>query len=70
MDCNIVVAAAKGIISYKKPSLLREHGGHVELGKKWAESFLQRRGFVNGKATKTARTISPDFSELKAAYLQ
>ena len=70
VNCNIVVAAAKGIVSHKRPSLLREYGGHIELGKKWAESFLQRRGFVKRKATKAARKLPPDFSELKAAYLR
>ena len=34
VNCNIVIAAAKGIISHKNPSLLKEHGGTVELGKK------------------------------------
>ena len=67
---NIVIAAARGIISHKKPSLLKEHGGSLELGKKWAESFLQRRGFVRRKATKAARKLPPDYPELKMAFLK
>ena len=54
---NIVLAAARGIISHKKPSLLKEYGGTLELSQKWAESFLQRRGFVRRKATKAARKL-------------
>lgn len=65
---NIVIAAAKGIISHKNPSLLKEHGGSIELGRKWAESFLHRRGFVRRKATKAARKHPPDFPQLKLAY--
>lgn len=67
---NIVLAAARGIISHKKPSLLKEHGGTLELGQKWAESFLQRRGFVRRKATKAARKLPPDYPELKVAFLK
>ena len=70
VNCNIVVAAAKGFISHKKPSLLKEHGGSLDLGKKWAESFLVRRGFVKRKATKAARKLPPDYPDLKLAYLK
>ena len=39
---SIAIAAAKGIVSHSKPSLLSEHGGPLNLGVKWAESFLRR----------------------------
>lgn len=67
---NIIIAAAKGIISHKRPSLLKEYGGSLDLGKKWAESFLHRRGFVKRKATKAARKLPPDYPALKLAYLK
>ena len=69
VNCNIV-AAAKGFISHKKPSLLKEHGGSLDLGKKWAESFLVHGGFVKRKATKAARKLPPDYPDLKLAYLK
>ena len=70
VNCNIVIAAAKGFISHKRPSLLKEHGGSLDLTKKWAESFLRRRGFVKRKATKAARKLPPDYPDLKIAYLK
>ena len=70
VNCNIVIAAAKGIISHKNPSLLKEYGGHLDLGKKWAQSFLHRRNFVKRKATKAARKLPVEFPELKLAFLR
>ena len=70
VNCNIVIAAAKGFISHKRPSLLKEHGGSLDLTKKWAESFLRHRGFVKRKATKAARKLPPDYPDLKIAYAQ
>ena len=70
VNCNIVIAAAKGFISHKRPSLLKEHGGSLDLTKKWAESFLRCRGFVKRKATKAARKLPPDYPDLKIAYLK
>ena len=69
VNSTIVISAAKGIITHKNPGLLKEYGGSVELGKKWAESFLIRRGYVKRKATKAARKLPPDFSTLKHTFL-
>lgn len=70
VNSNIVIAAAKGIIAHRNPGRLKEYGGTLELGKKWAESFLLRRGYVKRKATKAARKLPADFPELKLAYLR
>lgn len=70
VNCNILIAAAKGIISHEKPSLLKEYGGTLDFGKKWAESFLLRRQFVRRKATKTARKLPPDFAPIKMSFLK
>ena len=40
VECSIVIAAVKGIVSHKKPALLKDHGGPLDLGQSWAESFL------------------------------
>ena len=67
---SIVIAVARGIVNHKKnPSLLKEHGGQVELSKSWAKSFLDRLGYVKRKGTKTARKIPEDFPNVKAAFL-
>ena len=42
---NIIIAAAEEIISHKNSGLLKDHGGHIHLGKLWAESFLTRHGY-------------------------
>ena len=70
VNCNIVIAAAKGIISHKNPSLLKEYAGHLDLGKQWAQSFLHCRNFVKRKATKAARNLPVDFPKLKLAFLR
>ena len=67
---SIVVASAKGIIAHKNPGLLKEHGGSLDIGLKWAESFLKRREYVKRKATKAARKIPEDFEDLKSAFLE
>ena len=63
-------AVAKGIVAHSNPSQLQEQGGHLQIGVKWAESFLSRRGYVKRKATKAARKLPPNFEDLKAAFLQ
>ena len=60
---SIVIAAAKGIVSYKNPALLKEHGGPLHLERSWAELFLRRLGYVKHKATKAARKLPEDFAE-------
>ena len=66
----IVQAAAKAIIAHKNAALLKEHGGPIEIGIKWTESFLRRRGYVKRKATKAARKLPLDFEDLKSVFLQ
>ena len=34
---SIVIAAAKGIVSHWNPSLLKEHSGSIDIGRKWAK---------------------------------
>ena len=67
---SIVQAAAKGIIAHKNAALLKEHGGPIEIGIKWTESFLRRHGYVKRKATKAARKLPPNFEYLKSVFLQ
>ena len=66
---SIVIAAAKGMVMYHCPSLLPEHGGNLELGRKWAESLMSRMGLVRHKATKAARKTPDDFDNIKIQFL-
>ena len=47
---------------------MKDYGGSLQLWKKWAESFLLRRGYIKRK--KAARKLPIDFPELKLAYLK
>ena len=47
-----------------------EHGGNLELGRKWAECMMTRMGLVRRKATKAARKKPADFESLKAHFHQ
>ena len=54
---SIVLAAAKGILQFSKPSLLKINGGHIELERSWAASFMTRCGLVKRKGTKAAKHL-------------
>ena len=66
---NIVIAAARGIIAAKQPSLLPENGGHLVLRRTWAYSILKRLNNVKRKGTKAAKKIPTDFEAVKETFL-
>ena len=66
---TIVLGAAKGIVQAHDKTLLIEYGGHLELGRKWVESFLSRNNFVRRKATKKARQLPNDFASVKEEFI-
>ena len=67
---TVVISAATGIVEALDPSLLQQHGGHINLGNSWAESILRRMGYVHRKGTKAARKLPPDFTEIKSDFLK
>ena len=66
---DLIIGAAKGIITHLNPSRLQEHGCNVVFDKSWARLFLNRVGYVKRKGTKAARKLPPDFDAIKAAFL-
>ena len=66
----IVIAATTGIVEYNKSALLCEHGGRIQLGKKWADSLLSRMNFVKRNATKAERKVPTDIPGIKLAFLK
>ena len=48
---HIVCAAARGIIVTVDKTRLQEFGGHINLNRHWAHSFLNRMDFVQRRAT-------------------
>ena len=69
VSSSIVLAAAKGIVHHKAPSLLKQYFGSLELKKSWAFSFLSRHGYVKRKATRASRKVPDDFEGVKSIYL-
>ena len=49
---------------------MREHGGTIDLRKKWADFLLSKMDFFKRKATKAARKVPTDFPEIKLAFLK
>ena len=66
--CSIVQAASKGYVSHSNPSQLQEHGRHIQISLKWAESFLRRLRYVKRKATKAAQKQPPNLDNIKSPF--
>ena len=54
-----MMAAAKGVVHVhvgaRKPELLTEHGGHIEITRGWAKSLLSRMGCVERKGSNAGK---------------
>jgi hypothetical protein len=50
--------------------VLKENGGHIDLDRPWAESFLRRVGYVHRKGTKATRKLPFDFIDKKNEFLK
>ena len=59
VECSIVIAAVKGIVSHKKPAQLKDHGGPLDLGQSWAESFLNCTGVKQQRLLTSFQNILP-----------
>ena len=69
VNATIVMGAAEGIISYRDASKLSYNGGHIEITKSWAKSFLQRIGFVKRKCSTSGKISVAQFDKLKEVFL-
>ena len=71
INSRIVMSAARGLVLYYNPSLLKEKGGHVELSRNWALSLLERMQYVKRKgSTAKSKQAVADFIELKWGFLK
>eukprot|EP00117_Sycon_ciliatum_P020085 scpid79137/ scgid18001/ len=59
---RVAIGTGIGCIRAMRPALLQE------LGKPWADSLLRRIDFVKRKATKAARKLPGNFTELKSDF--
>ena len=71
VDTSVVIGAAEGIVSTKKPGLLVKHGGHIELSKSWVQSLFHRMGYiyVKRKGSNAGKVTIGHFEEVKQIFL-
>ena len=69
VNTAIVMAAAVGIMSSRNMTVLKSHGGHVEITKSWAKSLLQRMGYVKQKCSNAGKISPTHFAEIKEVFL-
>ena len=68
---SVIIAAARGIVMAKEPTLLLENGGHVVLSKSWAHCLMIRMGLVKRKAsTKISKMTTEEFEQKKVSFLK
>ena len=63
------MVAAQGIVKTHDKSLLKEHGGPIDLSVPWANSFLRRHGHVKLEGTKPVKHLPSDFDNIKSSFL-
>ena len=69
VNTAIVMGAAEGIASARDASKLVSHGGHIDINKSWAKSFLKRMGYVKRKASNAGKVPAAEFEKLKEVFL-
>ena len=69
INSAIVRAAAEGIVKNHDSNLLQCNGGHINITKGWAKSFLDRMGYVKRRASTRAKVSPADFEALKNQFL-
>ena len=71
LGTRLVLAAAEGVITARNRSALLKYGGHIDLGRPWAVSILQRMGCVQrrGSTQTKAKLSDQQVSQMKHTYL-
>ena len=68
---RIVMAAARGLLLASNRNILAEYGGDVRINRPWAQSLLERMGYVKRKATTSKGKYSlADFEQVKKQFLK
>ena len=58
---DMAISIAKGLVKAHDQTLLKEHGGSIDLHQTWGQSIHRRLGFVKRKATTSKQPASPGF---------
>ena len=66
INLAILIGAAEGIVKKHESNLLATNGGHIEG---WAKGFLNRMGFVKGRASTKAKVNPSDFESYKQQFV-
>ena len=65
------MAAARGLLLASSRNVLAEYGGHVRINRPWAQSLLERMGYVKQKATTSKGNYSLEgFEQVKKQFLK
>ena len=69
VNTAIVVGSTHSILYVPSPSLLCEHGGHIDLTKYWAKSLHKQMGYVKRKGSNAGKLVVPHFGKLTKEFL-
>ena len=58
---DVRISIAKGLVKTHDRTLLKEHGGSIDLHQTWAQTIHRKLGFVKRKATTSTQPVSPGF---------
>ena len=58
---DMTISIAKSFVKAHDRTLLKEHGGSIDLDQTWAQSIHRRFELVKRKATTSTQPVSPGF---------
>ena len=61
------MAAARGMVGARKPKLLTELDGHIEITETWAKFLLGRMSYVKRKGSNAGKVSVSHFQEIQEA---
>ena len=71
VSSQVVIAAARGILTSLDKTKLQEFGGHIDLTRHWAHSFLTQMNYVQRKGTTAISKFSEEhFADRKREFLR
>lgn len=71
ISLEIIIAGVHGIVVAQDRTLLKEYGGHIELTRGWALSFMKQMGLVKHRgSTQAKKSISSaEYQHVRTTYL-
>lgn len=70
INARIAMAGAEAIVQKTTRYKSAKYGGHINITKYFAVSFLRRMSFVKRKGTKSVKQLPTDFDEIKKKYVE